>query len=171
MSDETNGPYDSRDEADDHGRRPDRDYTVGYGKPPIEHQFKPGQSGNPSGRPKGRKSLDAILDQLWGESVPVLKDGVKHAVCRLEAMVRKTYHDAMNGDRDARKHLFRLAERPTAQASRPHYVIEAPAPVTIEEWQRQYTPNYQDASNSGHMRIENPTPKQGPVTGEDDGKV
>jgi len=26
---------------------------VGYKKPPKEHQFKPGQSGNPGGRPKG----------------------------------------------------------------------------------------------------------------------
>lgn len=26
---------------------------VGKGKPPKEHQFKPGQSGNPAGKPKG----------------------------------------------------------------------------------------------------------------------
>ena len=27
------------------------DDTVGYGRPPKSTQFKPGQSGNPSGRP------------------------------------------------------------------------------------------------------------------------
>ena len=29
-----------------------RESEVGYGKPPIGTQWKPGQSGNPKGRPK-----------------------------------------------------------------------------------------------------------------------
>jgi Family of unknown function (DUF5681) len=28
-------------------------YAVGYGRPPREHRFAPGRSGNPRGRPKG----------------------------------------------------------------------------------------------------------------------
>jgi hypothetical protein len=38
--------------------RPDT-YEVGYGKPPAHSRFKPGQSGNPSGRPKGSKKNPA----------------------------------------------------------------------------------------------------------------
>jgi hypothetical protein len=32
---------------------PDKPYAVGNKKPPLDKRFKPGQSGNPGGRPKG----------------------------------------------------------------------------------------------------------------------
>lgn len=38
-----------------------KDYAVGYGKPPAETRFLKGQSGNPGGRPRGAKSLAALL--------------------------------------------------------------------------------------------------------------
>jgi hypothetical protein len=42
----------------------DRDhYKVGPGCPPKEHQFKPGQSGNPNGPPKARTHLWTYFTQ------------------------------------------------------------------------------------------------------------
>ena len=32
-------------------------YSVGYKRPPIHSQFKPRQTSNPNGRPKGRRNL------------------------------------------------------------------------------------------------------------------
>lgn len=46
------------------------DYKVGRGKPPRTHRFKPGQSGNPAGRPKGRKSIEAHILDILDEEVP-----------------------------------------------------------------------------------------------------
>ena len=38
-------------------------YEVGYGKPPDETQFQPGQSGNPGGRPKGSRNRKTFPEQ------------------------------------------------------------------------------------------------------------
>lgn len=42
------------------------DYTVGYGKPPKHSRWKPGQSGNPKGRQRGKRGiktdLGAVID-------------------------------------------------------------------------------------------------------------
>ena len=36
-------------------------YEVGYGKPPKEHRFPPGRSGNPAGRKKGSRGIKTDL--------------------------------------------------------------------------------------------------------------
>jgi hypothetical protein len=43
--------------------------SVGYGKPPIEHQFRPGESGNPAGRPSAGASVKEHLNVMaaWTE--------------------------------------------------------------------------------------------------------
>ena len=38
-------------------------YNVGYGKPRSHGRFKPGQSGNPKGRPKGAKNKSPTLHE------------------------------------------------------------------------------------------------------------
>ncbi len=41
---------------------PEREYEVGYGKPPVASRFPPGRSGNPRGRQKGSKNGRTLLE-------------------------------------------------------------------------------------------------------------
>jgi hypothetical protein len=74
---------------------------VGYGRPPIEHQFRPGQSGNPFGRPRGARRFTAdLLDEL-GEIVAVTSGDQKRAVTKQRAIVDVLVSKALNGDTHA----------------------------------------------------------------------
>jgi hypothetical protein len=66
----------STDEGDDlntgkDGRSKKTRDDVGYGRPPREHRFKPGQSGNPKGRPKGRRSENQMLEELMSRKMTI----------------------------------------------------------------------------------------------------
>ena len=66
-----------------------REYTTGYGKPPKASQFQKGQSGNPNGRPKGRKRLETILRDLLEKEINV-DDPIE------KKMVRKKISECIN---------------------------------------------------------------------------
>ena len=63
-------------------------YQVGYGKPPKNSQFKPGQSGNPKGRPKGAKNLSTELLEELQEQVKVSEDGKQKTISKQRAMIK-----------------------------------------------------------------------------------
>ncbi len=47
------------------------EYKVGKCRPPIEKQYKPGQSGTPKGRPRGRRNTKTIVERVLEEPVSV----------------------------------------------------------------------------------------------------
>ena len=72
-------------------------YKVGYGKPPKHGQFKQGQSGNPKGRPKGRRNLQTIMNDLVNRTVSITENGRTRRVKYLEAFAHQLAAKALNG--------------------------------------------------------------------------
>ena len=86
-------------------------YTVGYCRPPLHARFKPGQSGNPSGRSKDCKNLKTLLREILNEQI-ALQDGAQsRKVSKAEAIMRRLIIGALKGDTRDLPALFRIAER------------------------------------------------------------
>ena len=84
---------------------------VGYGRPPKATRFAPGQSGNPKGRPKGTRTVGAILQDVIRQKVAVTEGGKTRRVSAIEGMLRRLVNDALRGDAGAVKFLLSLVER------------------------------------------------------------
>ncbi len=76
-------------------------YEVGKGKPPRQHQWKAGQSGNPKGRkPRskpGYANLGELLARFMDEMTEVTINGKKRSVTKAELLIMQTIHDAGSG--------------------------------------------------------------------------
>lgn len=73
-------------------------YDIGYGKPPESGKFKPGQSGNPKGRPKSTKNLKTELEEELLEKIPIKEQGKVLKVSKQRAMLKALTARAMQGD-------------------------------------------------------------------------
>jgi len=86
---------------------PGDEYEVGYGKPPKATRFRPGQSGNPNGRPKGKKNVGTILEETLYQPVPITENGKARKVPAIEALFKTTMMNAMKGDHRAADRLLK----------------------------------------------------------------
>lgn len=70
---------------------------VGYGRPPKSTQFQKGRSGNPKGRPRGRRR-DIPYDTLLGQMVTVREDSRERRVTAAEAFILQLTKKGLEGD-------------------------------------------------------------------------
>src|SRR5436190_8054620 len=89
-------------------------YDIGYGKPPKKCQFKPGQSGNPSGRPKGAVNFQAELLEELAELTTVQEADRDVTVSKQRACIKALVAAAIRGDMRACGVLLSLCPRPDA---------------------------------------------------------
>ncbi len=107
-------------------------YEVGYGKPPIARQFKPGASGNPRGRPRGgKKETPSTLDAERAKGL-LLEEAYRPIVLRegdrvvelpaIQAVFRAMGVSALKSNRFAQKTLAELVGK--IEAERTHALTE-----------------------------------------------
>jgi hypothetical protein len=90
--------------------------TVGYKHPPQEHQFRRGQSGNPSGRPKGSRNFKSELREELNELIR-FRDGDREIeVSKQRALIKRLVASAIAGDQRASATLLGLCVRAFADA-------------------------------------------------------
>ncbi len=113
-----------------------RAYDIGYGKPPKHTQFQPGQSGKPSGRPKGATGAKKSIRKMLSRSTPVkIGDEVKH-LSTLELSLERTSEGVRKGDKSSVARTIKYAidldkddEAKAANAPVQHHAL---APLSAE---------------------------------------
>lgn len=86
-------------------RKP-RDPDVGYRKPPVAFRFKPRESGNPSGRPKGRKNEATMLKEILFQKIGLRYNGGIRKITVYEAVLRRFAEASLKGDIKPAAFLF-----------------------------------------------------------------
>jgi hypothetical protein len=89
---------------------------VGYKRPPRAHQFRPGQSGNPSGRPKGMRNFKSELREELSELITV-RDGEREIqVSKQRALIKSLVAAAIDGNQRAAASVLAMCVRMLADA-------------------------------------------------------
>jgi len=93
-------------------------YAVGYRRPPVGRPFRPGQSGNPHGRPKGvGRNLTSVIGAAVGKIIAV--KGRRRGITKLQATVEQLANRAAQGEPRATQLLLSLVRTHEAKPDRP----------------------------------------------------
>jgi hypothetical protein len=82
---------------------------IGYKNPPSETRWKPGMSGNPTGRPKRKPiSLVEIILEFFNAPMQYSEQGRVKTAPREELLFRKLIEEAMKGSVPAAEFILKL---------------------------------------------------------------
>jgi hypothetical protein len=88
------------------------DYRVGYCRPPKEHQFKKGQSGNPRGRPRKKLNTKEVWDQIIQAPMYIREDGkAARKITKYEGLCHAQLTKAIKGHTGSAKFVIEEAAR------------------------------------------------------------
>ena len=87
----------------------DEAYEVGYGKPPKHTRFKPGQSGHPSGRPRGQRNFRTAVREALIEKIAIREGDRQRKLSKMDAIIQVTLTKALRGDAKGLAAIVQLA--------------------------------------------------------------
>jgi hypothetical protein len=94
------------------------EYPIGYKKPPPGHQFKPGKSGNPKGRPKRTpKDLAAIITNVLDAPIAYQEDGRTKTASGRELNLMLLVKRAVKGNVEAALSLLKARDQAERRGS------------------------------------------------------
>lgn len=103
----------------------DDDDKVGYGKPPKHTRFKPGESGNPRGRPKKNKDLNRLIQVELDATIPVQEASRQKRITKREAIIKQLINRAIKGDPKATQFVLGHLEK--------NHVVEPFTPTDTDD--------------------------------------
>jgi hypothetical protein len=86
------------------------DLDIGYRRPPMTTRFPKGQSGNPSGRPKGRHR-EAPYEAVLGQMITIREGGRPRRVTAVEAFLLQLTKRGLEGDSAAARATLAMIEQ------------------------------------------------------------
>ena len=88
--------------GENHDAASGKNYKVGYGRPPEQHRWKRGESGNPHRRYPARSlSTAQLIEHLLLSPVVVSENGVSKKVPALEVIILQLWRQEIEGDPQA----------------------------------------------------------------------
>ena len=90
--------------------QPERDYPVGYKKPPKHTQFPKGQSGNLAGRPRGSKNLATLVGKALDAKIVITDGDGRRKITKREAIITQLVNRSAKADLRATQILLGLMQ-------------------------------------------------------------
>lgn len=110
--------------------------SIGYGRPPMHTRWKKGKSGNPKGRPRGRKNQATMFIEIIHRKVRVNENGKVRSITLLEAIITTLCANAVKGDKKAIELILKL--QPEMERLSPPTITEILGGMTLEEASAEY---------------------------------
>lgn len=119
---------------------------VGYGKPPVSGRFRPGQSGNPKGRPKGAKNrlpslseerIKTLIMEEAYRTIPILENGRRVSIPMIAAVLRAVAMNAAKGNNRAALLFTTLVSKTEAENKKLAIEAFGSAITYKNEWSKE----------------------------------